>query len=144
MISGVTNAGVLPVLERLVQFTEQRQSLLAANVANLSTPNYRTKDLDIKAFQRQLGEAIDKRRSDDASGMKPMELEDSGQVTFAPDRLLVEAVPLNENIVFQDGNNRDLERLMQDVAENVMVHQAGVQMLKNHFDMLRTAIRERM
>ena len=33
---------------------------------------------------------------------------------------------------------------MQDQAENVMAHRFATEMLRNQYDMLRTAIRERM
>jgi len=63
---------------------------------------------------------------------------------FEPDGLQVKPSPRNENILFHDQNNRDLERLMQDLAENTMAHNAGIQLLASEFDMLKLAIRERI
>ena len=54
------------------------------------------------------------------------------------------AQPTNENILFHDQNNRDLERTMQKLAENTLSHNMGIELLKNQFDLLKTAIRERM
>ncbi len=63
---------------------------------------------------------------------------------FHRDRVEVEARPANENIMFHDRNNRDLERTMQDLAENTLTHNAGIELLRNQFEMLKTAIRERV
>ncbi len=38
----------------------------------------------------------------------------------------------------------DVERTMQHLAENTMAHNAGIQILKNQFDLLKTAIRGRV
>ncbi|MEM1099294.1 MAG: hypothetical protein AAGH92_10960 [Planctomycetota bacterium] len=134
----------MPALERMVQFTEARQRVLAHNVANFSTPSFQPADLDPSEFQQTLGDALDKRQNSRLAGQRPLEIDDTDHVEFRPGRLIVKPEPTNENVVFHDGNNRNLERVMQDVAENVMAHQFGVTLLKNQFDNLRTAIRERL
>ena len=47
------------------------------------------------------------------------------------------------NILFHDRNNRDLERLMQDNAENVAAFRLSSELLRSRFEMLRSAIAER-
>ncbi|MEM8781678.1 MAG: hypothetical protein AAGE65_02385 [Planctomycetota bacterium] len=144
LFNELQNNGAMPALERMVQFTEARQRVLAHNVANLSTPSFQPRDLDPSGFQQTLGDALEKRRNGDATGQRPLELDDTDQIEFRPGGLAVKPEPTNQNLVFHDGNNRNLERIMQDVAENVMAHQFGVTLLKNQFDNLRTAIRERL
>lgn len=143
MINGLTNSGALPALERLVQFTEQRHRLIANNVANFSTPGYRPVDVSPDEFQRQLGEAIDERR---ASGGKDgdLRLENSAQIEFTRDGLTLRAPPAGENILFHDGNDRHVERTMQSLVENTYTFRTAVQLLKNRFESLTAAIRERL
>ena len=50
----------------------------------------------------------------------------------------------NDNILFHDQNNRDVERIMQRIAENTLAHNAAIDMIRNQFDMLEVAIRERL
>jgi flagellar basal-body rod protein FlgB len=45
-------------LEQTLAFTERRHELLAGNIANLSTPDYRSRDLDQNQFQTALAESI--------------------------------------------------------------------------------------
>ncbi|WDQ18603.1 flagellar basal body rod protein FlgB [Rhodopirellula sp. P2] len=45
-------------LEQTLAFTERRHELLAGNIANLSTPDYRSRDLDQGQFQTALAESI--------------------------------------------------------------------------------------
>lgn len=40
MIEGLNNSGSLPVMQKVVQFAAGRHSLIADNVANLSTPDF--------------------------------------------------------------------------------------------------------
>lgn len=128
MIAGMFEGGALPVLEKVVQFTASRQRLLAHNIANLSTPGFVPTDMDPESFQAALADAIDQRRS---SG-EPLQVS-----VPAPEAL-------NQNILFHDQNNRDLERTMAALAENAMTHNAALEMIRNEFEMLRLAIRERM
>mgnify|MGYP006424225331 FL=1 len=144
MIDGMFNSGAMPALHRMMQFTEQRQGHLADAIANASTPNYRPRDLDPADFQRALGEAIDRRRTTGNPIGGELELRDTRQLDFRQGRLVSQPQPRDENLLFHDRNNRSLEQLMQDQAENVMAHRFATEMLRNQYDMLRTAIRERM
>ena len=49
------------MFERLLDFTAQRHRLIADNVANISTPGYRQKDLSLDAFQGMLRDRIEQR-----------------------------------------------------------------------------------
>jgi len=142
MIAGMVNSGALPTLERLVQFTSARHRVLTHNIANLSTPYFKPTDLDPKAFQAALGKAVDQRRRAANPNAKPLAVQNTRQLQFEKGRLHVMSQPLNENVLFHDENNRDLEKTMQRLAENTLAHNAGVEMLRNQFQMLRSAIRE--
>ena len=57
------NQGSTPVLEQMLQFTDARQSLLAENVANVSTPDYVQKDLSLDQFQEILQKKVQEQES---------------------------------------------------------------------------------
>jgi flagellar basal-body rod protein FlgB len=144
MIHGLTNSDALPVLERLMQFTARRQELIANNIANLDTPNFRPADVSVSQFQDQLREAVDRRRSGSAGADAALPLEDSSEVEFASDAVKLNPQPLGDNILFHDGNDRSVEHLMQDMVENLMAFRAAAQLHKSRIDLLSTAIRERI
>ncbi|MAE66729.1 MAG: hypothetical protein CMJ18_20875 [Phycisphaeraceae bacterium] len=137
------DSGALPAAERLVQFTARRHRVLADGIANLSTPFYKPRDLDPKAFQSALADAIDRRRKTVSPIRGPLEMQNTRQLRFEPDRIDVRPDPVHRNILFHDQNNRDLERLMQHLAENTVSHQVGIELVKNQFDMIGRAIEER-
>lgn len=51
----------MPLLRSMTQFTAKRHELLVQDIANVDTPNYRSKKLDLNAFQDTLQKAIDRR-----------------------------------------------------------------------------------
>ena len=84
MISGLFDHGAMPVLERVVQFTQERHRVLTDNIANLSTPYFKPRDLDPGSFQGALREAIDQRRQSTTPMSGFLDLSDTDQVGFRP------------------------------------------------------------
>lgn len=144
MISGLTNGGAIPVLERMVQFSGQRQRLLANNIANLSTPDFRPVDVSVSDFQQNLGEAIDTRRAAHGNTGGDLPLASTREVKVHPGSMTLEAQPIGENILFHDGNDRDLDRTMQGLVENFMAFRTAAQFMRKQFESLHTAIAGRI
>ena len=144
MIKGMFSYGSMPVLERMVQFTGARQEMIAHNIANLSTPYYKPTDLDPAQFQAQLRDALQERSRKANPMRRDLELKNSEQVRNGRDGMQFRPQANNENILFHDQNNRDVERTMQDLVENALAHRTSVELLKSQFDLLRTAIRGRL
>ncbi|MCA9291643.1 MAG: hypothetical protein KDA25_10990 [Phycisphaerales bacterium] len=145
MIDGVTNAGAVPVLERLMQFASLRHGFIAENAANLTTPNYRPRDLSVEGFQAALRDAVDARRAERggraAGTLRPA---DTDELTFHDGGIEARPSVLGQNILFHDGNDRDTEKTMQMLAENLITLRLGVEMFRRNFDLMNTAIRERL
>ena len=140
MIDGVTNSDLVPVLERMLQFAGARHRLIVNNIANLDTPGFRPVDVSVSAFQEQIGRAIDARRR----GFGGFEPADSNQVEFSPTGVRLHPGPVGANILFHDQNDRDLERSMQDLVENFLTFRLAADLLRSRFDLINTAIRERV
>lgn len=145
LIDQVTNAGAIPALAAGVQFAARRQDILAHNVANLSTPDFRPMDADPRAFQSLLREAVGERR---ARGQGH-----GGELRFGRNRQVRMdergALRLNPetpsgNVLFHDRNNRDLERTMQSLAENTAAFRLASGLLRNRVAAMRQAIAERV
>jgi flagellar basal-body rod protein FlgB len=132
-----------PVLEKVAAFTEARHRVLAENIANIDTPFYRTKQLDAKAFQAKLAEAVEARRTEPTA---PLRLESTEQ--FHVDDLgKLQVTPTlrpTENVLFHDGTNASIERQMASLAENTLMHQVAVDLTRGRFASLRKAISGRV
>ncbi len=144
MIDGVTNGDAIPVLERLFQFAGGRHRLIANNIANLDTPDFRPVDVSVESFQAELGRAVDERRERHGNSGGDLYLEASRQVELEADRMILHPEPLGDNILFHDRNDRDPERLMQSLVENFMSFRTAADLLRNRFQLINTAIRERL
>jgi flagellar basal-body rod protein FlgB len=95
-----------------------RHQLIAANLANVDTPGYRTRDL--RPFAGELQQAI------------------AGQeINFAP-----MSRPLSGLIERPDGNNVNVDRESLLLAENQLHFQVAVQFLRAEFHRLSLAIHE--
>jgi flagellar basal-body rod protein FlgB len=136
------NRGVTPALTATLSYTESRHKMIAENVANIDTPGYKAKQLDVRAFQKALGEALDRRTND---SLQPLVLEGrefrsdpTGALRVTP------SLTPTDNVLFHDGTNLSLEREMADLAENSMTHQLTATLLGRKFDMLRKAIRGKL
>ncbi|MCP3903355.1 MAG: hypothetical protein GY715_06940 [Planctomycetes bacterium] len=145
MIDGLTNADALPALERLVQFAGGRHRLIVHNIANIDTPHFRPTDVSVEDFQSRLGAAIDRRRERPGGmGGGPLEPESSREIEFGSDGITLRPEPTGDNILFHDRNDRDAERLTQDLVENFMTFRMASELLRNRYDLINTAIRGRI
>ena len=105
------------LLEKVLDVTAQRQELVTANMANVDTPGYQTKDID---FHSELQRAVF-----------------DGQSNFMP---LVRSV--HGLLERPDGNNVSMDREGLLLAETQMQFGLGVQLLRHEFQNLLMAINE--
>lgn len=128
-------------LELAARFTEQRHKVLAENVANVDTPDYRTRRLDATAFQSALQSAIGESRR---AGNERLELRSAQVSTGANGELrTTPVVEPASNVLHHDGTNARLESLMTDAQQNALSHSLSMSLLRGKFDSLLTAIRGR-
>ena len=128
-IDRLLNQGSTPVLERMLQFTDARQSLLAEDVANVSTPNFVQKDLSLDKFQEILQKKVQEQES-----AAP------GSVNF--DDVSMDIQQPQQGMLFHDGNNRSMEQLMSDQAKNALMHNMAVELLRDQYSQIETALKE--
>lgn len=145
LIGDITNSGAIGSLELTVRFAAQRQRLIAHNIANLDTPDFRQLEVSPKGFQKALSEAVEERRRRTGGEHGELRFSGNGEVERASDgRLVFNPRTPSGNILFHDRNNRDLERLMQDNAENAAAFRVATDLLRSRYEILRAAIAERV
>ncbi len=145
MIDRMFDKGSLQTLERVTQFTDARGRILSDNIANMSTPRFKPRDLNVNEFQKTLGTAISRRRKSHTPMTGRLRLRDTRELEFGRGRLSrVRPSESKEGILFHDQNNRDLERTMQHLAENVMAHNTAIQLMRQEISVMQSAIRERV
>jgi flagellar basal-body rod protein FlgB len=141
-IERLTTSRTTHALELAARFAEERHKVLTENVANIDTPDYHTRRLDVGAFQTALKDALERSEGCEA---QVLELRSQAQVSTTPEgRLTVkpERRPA-DNILFHDGRNASLERLMTAVQQNALDYNLATSLLRKRFDGLLTAIRGR-
>jgi flagellar basal-body rod protein FlgB len=130
-IERLLNQGNAPLLEQVLKFSAARHKLIAENVVNISTPNYRQKDLSVDKFQAMLQQRAAEKTS---SAPGSVGFSDIGAQVYEP----------NDSILFHDGNNRSMEQLVSDQAKNAMMHNLVVELLRKQFSSLESALKERV
>ncbi|HZQ24499.1 MAG TPA: flagellar basal body protein [Terriglobales bacterium] len=109
---------LLNALGRFLSLSVSRHEVIAANMANVDTPGYKTRDID---FRRVLDQATG---GDEGLPYQPAARKILG---------LIER---------PDGNNVSLERESLAMSQNQLLFDVGVQVLKTEFRRLASAIKE--
>ncbi len=142
-IDRLTASPVTHAIELTAQFAEQRQKLLAENLANIDTPNYHSQRLDPAAFQASLRQALE---DSERAGTRGLKLRDNAQFATGPDgqiRVRPACEPAS-NVLFHDGTNARLEELLSDVAKNSLSYEVATALLRGRYEGLLRAIRGRV
>lgn len=115
---------LLSTLESYLRLTTTREQAISANMANVDTPGYHTRDIN---FQGELHKAMSGNLSEVSTGND-----------FAPPTPAFQEVSgLMER---PDGNNVSLDREGLLLSETQLQYQMGIQLIKNHFHSLLSAI----
>jgi len=124
-------------LEAGVTAREHAQSVFSGNIANTDTPNY-------KADRRTFADFLESSRR--AQQPVPMQLSNSKHMDVT-----TSSRPLNLGGVFNhnsdintrmDGNTVDMQEEMVNMAENQMLHDLSIKLLKGKLSGMRNVIRE--
>ncbi len=130
---GIFNSTTIPALEQTMLFAQKRHELLAGNVANYDTPDYRARDLDIGDFQNALAESIDTARQPASQAVSPTTRDD----IYAGPR------DATEQVVYHDGSDVSMEHQVTELAKNQHLHGLAITTMRSQFALLRAAITER-
>lgn len=143
IFSEITSSGAIPVLEASMRFAARRQAIIAGNIANIETPDYRPMDVSVDGFRRTLAQAVATRRS--AGGNGEISLQSTREVQTLPDgTMTLHPGTASPGVLFHDRNNRSLEKLMQDSVENVGAFRVASDFLRTRYDLLKMAIAQRV
>lgn len=108
-----------------------RAELLAANIANADTPNYKARDID---FKRTLAMAASEKA--DMKMTNGKHIDSSGNSKIGSEILY--RIPNQPSL---DGNTVDLQTERSAFMENSMMYQASLRFLNGKISGLMTAIR---
>ena len=145
MLPSLTNGTTIPLLQQVAKFAERRQDVIAGNIANVSTPDYRMRDLPVEKFQQALNEAVAGRveTTSNSPQWKFQTPASPGAVEPFNDELFqaVEAEP--QGVTFHDGNNRSIEHQMMEMTKNSLLYNSAVELMKSQFNRLQAIVAER-
>lgn len=130
----------LPVLQQVMGFSEERQRVLAENLANINTPGYRTNDLPVDEFVEALGEAIDRR---DNETPRRFAMQSTRHIDFSR-RMRAQRIETNGLQNYYDQSNSSVERIMSEMGKNALWHNIAAELFRHQSQLLETAIRERV
>lgn len=139
-LSGILGDKTISALEQMASFTSARQKVIAENIANVDTPGYRHKKVDLESFQQALAEALEGSRGEPIGKVRTdqVEYDRAGRMVLRPD------VESADNLMFHDGTNGQIERDMTEMSRNQVLNQIAVDLLARKYRGMEAAIRGRM
>jgi flagellar basal-body rod protein FlgB len=148
LIGDLSTSGAMPAAEMLLKFAGQRQKIIAHNIANIDTPGFQVKNADPKAFQEMLGDAIDQRRERNGGAFGVLEWKETSEIHRVGRKgsMDFELRPSTSSggILHHDRNDRDLERMMQEMVENATAYRVAADLLRSQRNQLQNAIAQRV
>jgi flagellar basal-body rod protein FlgB len=115
---------MMEMLESYLKLTASREQAISANMANIDTPGYRTRDIDVESeFQKVMNGSLHKaENSSEAVQLSPV---------FHQVQGLMER---------PDGNNVSLDHEGLLLARTQLQYQLAIQLIQNHFHQTLSAI----
>jgi flagellar basal-body rod protein FlgB len=130
----IVDGTTIPLLEKLATFGERRNAVLAGNVANIDTPNYRRQDLPVQEFEQALRAAIH-------AGLDRTDRTAAGPTGLSEDLFQARGAG-SPSMSFQDNSDRSIEREMMEMTKNLSMQSFAITLLTTQMNMLQAAIRE--
>ncbi len=134
--------GPIGGLEQAAQFARKRQEVISQNIANVETPDYRTKELPVTEFEDALNDAF--QRMEDRN-VRVFKMDESDDVVRNSSSSLItprEARGEQAGILRHDRNNVSIDREMSKLSQNRMFHENTMNFLRHKFDLIEQAITE--
>ncbi|KZK77647.1 Flagellar basal body rod protein FlgB [Pseudovibrio sp. W64] len=132
----LTDLPMFQALRQKMQWHQQRQGVLAENVANADTPGYRSKDLKDLSF----GDMV---QAEAGSGALRPVATNAGHITSGGISAGV-GTKVSKASSFErtpDGNSVVLEEQMMKIAENQIDYQTATSLYTRSLGMFKTALR---
>lgn len=125
-------------LERALDASSLRQRVIADNLANVDTPNYKSKQV---TFENELKQALSG-PSSTFTGYRtdPRHIQIGRK---SPDQVQARVVTNHNTLMNNNGNNVDIDYEVTQMSKNNLWYQALVQQTNGHFHKLRLAIEGR-
>ena len=124
--------------ETALSLRAQRQELIASNIANADTPNFKARDIDFaSAMQGALAKA-------NPAAANPLAATNKGHIQPAADgKALPDGTPVLYRGIVQgavDGNTVDMDVERNQFADNALRYEASITMISSQIKNLLTAI----
>jgi len=134
-MKGLFNDRTMVSLEKSLDAAAARQSIMAHNLANINTPNFKRRDV---LFEDELRRAL----SD--NGDYRMAVTNARHITSKGDLANVRPTVINDKTTSMrlDGNNVDIDMEMTLLAANQLNYNAFTQLINGKYSMLRYVINE--
>ncbi|EAR65728.1 flagellar basal-body rod protein B [Bacillus sp. NRRL B-14911] len=125
-------SNTISTLENSLNQASLKQKVVAQNIANADTPNYKAKDVSFKSVLQ----------SEMAIGGIEAKRTDVRHYSFAAEGSGQSGVIINKNTDFNhNGNNVDMDKEMSELAENQIYYNALVERISGKFTSLQNVIR---
>jgi flagellar basal-body rod protein FlgB len=109
----------ISLLQKIMDICSYRQKILASNIANADTPNYKAKDID---FQAELKRAVESEKTSYSNSSY----------------LIIEAPTTMPN---RDGNTVNIEIEMTKLTETLLLFSSANQLLSTRIRMIKDVLR---
>ena len=124
----------IPLYERLLKVVSSSQKVTSANIANVSTPGYKARQID---FKDEMQRFISPEKT-----VVPRTT-DSKHISLGTPQNIVRIKGVKGSDNASGINNVDIEKEMTDLSENQLLYEYGAKKLARTFGLLRAAIRGR-
>lgn len=125
-------AGTIQTLENSLDYATAKNRTISANIANVDTPNYKSKEV---VFKSMLDDAMSS--SFEAKTTNPKHIPFSSGTSSPTYRIMTSANTMYNH----NGNNVDIDKEMSELATNQIYYQALVDRMSGKFNSLQTVIR---
>jgi flagellar basal-body rod protein FlgB len=124
--------------ETALNLRAQRQQVLASNIANADTPNYKARDID---FNSTLQAALDKKTSAQSSSQTPLTMTAPPHMPGSADGT-EDATLLYRGVIqgSADNNTVDMDVERAQFADNALRYEAGLTMVSMQIKNMLAAI----
>jgi flagellar basal-body rod protein FlgB len=124
----------IPLMQKFLDMASLRHKLIAGNLANVSTPQYQSKDIE---FHSELQKAVDNRRHIKGETTNP------AHIALGVSRDRGPEIKVNKSKDGNGINNVDADVEVANMAQNQIYFTIGATLLSKKFEGIKNAIKSK-